>query len=178
MTRVGALGHHVISGSRPLFVRAMTRRGGCDAMKEAPGSGRRNLGDELGLTRRDLLRRGAVVGGTLLWVAPAIQSIAPKAYAVQQVGSFRACCQCAGTQKQPAGCTVDVISYDQCFQLCGGPPNTAYYGVGNYACQDGNCVPLDEEVQGTTGVVGPSGATGPSGASGAIGPTGATGTSG
>ncbi len=33
------------------------------------------------MTRRDMLRRGAIVGGTLLWVAPAIQSMAPKALA-------------------------------------------------------------------------------------------------
>ncbi len=147
-------------------------------MKAGSESGKRNLGAELGLTRRDLLRRGAVVGGTLLWVAPAIQSIAPKAYAVQQVGSFRACCQCAGTGQHPAGCTVDVISYDQCFQLCGGPSNTAYYGVGNYACVDGNCTPLDDEVQGATGAVGPSGASGPSGSTGSGGPSGASGPSG
>lgn len=147
-------------------------------MKEGSGTGKRNLGDELGLTRRDLLRRGAVVGGTLLWVAPAIQSIAPKAYAVQQVGSFKACCQCAGTRRQPAGCTVDVISYDQCFQLCGGPSNTAYYGVGNYACQDGNCVALDENVEGTTGVTGTSGATGATGVKGITGASGPSGVSG
>ena len=144
-------------------------------MKAGSGSGKRNLSDELGLTRRDLLRRGAVVGGTLLWVAPAIQSIAPKAYAVQQVGSFRACCQCSGTRQQPAGCTVDVISYDQCFQLCGGPSNTAYYGVGNYACVDGNCTPLDDQVQGTTGATATTGATGPTGPSGSSGSTGSNG---
>jgi hypothetical protein len=42
---------------------------------------RLNLHDESGMTRRDLIRRGAVVTGTLLWVAPAIQSISSKAYA-------------------------------------------------------------------------------------------------
>jgi len=141
-------------------------------MKAGSESGKRNLGDELGLTRRDLLRRGAVVGGTLLWVAPAIQSIAPKAYAVQQVGSFRACCQCSGTRQEPAGCTVDVISYDQCFQLCGGPANTAYYGVGNFACVDGNCTPLDAEAEGTTGATGASGPSGLSGSTGSGGKNG------
>ena len=40
-----------------------------------------DLNSELGVTRRDLIRRGAIVGGTLLWVAPAIQSMAPKAFA-------------------------------------------------------------------------------------------------
>ena len=40
-----------------------------------------DLDSELGMSRRDLIRRGAIVGGTLLWVAPAIQSMAPKAFA-------------------------------------------------------------------------------------------------
>ncbi|MGH2595277.1 MAG: hypothetical protein ACRDH7_04860 [Actinomycetota bacterium] len=40
-----------------------------------------DLNSELGMSRRDLLRRSAIVGGTLLWVAPAIESIAPKAFA-------------------------------------------------------------------------------------------------
>lgn len=40
-----------------------------------------DLNSELGMSRRDLIRRGAIVGGTLLWVAPAIQSMAPKAFA-------------------------------------------------------------------------------------------------
>ncbi len=45
-----------------------------------------DLNSELGMSRRDLIRRGAIVGGTLLWVAPAIQSLGPKALA-QSVGS-------------------------------------------------------------------------------------------
>jgi hypothetical protein len=40
-----------------------------------------DLNSEFGLTRRDLIRRGAIVAGTLVWVAPAIQSLAPKALA-------------------------------------------------------------------------------------------------
>lgn len=93
------------------------------------------------LTRREVLRRGAVVGGTLLWVTPAIQSLTPNAFAVQQVGSFKACCQCTGTRAHPAGCSVDAISYDECFQRCGGPSRARYF-VGRYTCVDGNCVPL------------------------------------
>lgn len=34
-----------------------------------------------GLTRRDMLRRGAVVGGALVWTVPVVQSVAPSAYA-------------------------------------------------------------------------------------------------
>jgi hypothetical protein len=48
------------------------------------------------LTRRDLIRRGAIVGGSLLWVAPAVQSLAPRAYAGGGgVGSpVFGCCEC------------------------------------------------------------------------------------
>jgi hypothetical protein len=52
------------------------------------------LSDESGVTRRDLLRRGAIVGGTLLWVAPAIQTMAPKALARTQGPSPGACSAC------------------------------------------------------------------------------------
>jgi hypothetical protein len=46
------------------------------------------------LSRRDLIRRGAIVGGSLLWVAPAIQSLTPAAHA-QTVGSPTfGCCEC------------------------------------------------------------------------------------
>jgi hypothetical protein len=69
--------------------------------KETPRDDTRlKLGDESGMTRRDLIRRGAVVGGTLLWVAPAIQSIGSKAYA--QTGSGL-CDVCLATEVDPDG---------------------------------------------------------------------------
>lgn len=46
------------------------------------------------LNRRDLLRRGAIVGGSLLWVAPTIQTLTQKA-AAQTAGSPAfGCCEC------------------------------------------------------------------------------------
>jgi hypothetical protein len=69
--------------------------------KEVPrDDGRLNLHDESGMTRRDLMRRGAVVGGTLLWVAPAIQSIGSKAYA--QTGT-PLCAACLSATFDPPG---------------------------------------------------------------------------
>jgi hypothetical protein len=60
-----------------------------------------DLGNELGLTRRDLLRRGAIVGGTLLWAAPVVQSIAKPAFANTVAGSARYyCCYCWRRAKQ------------------------------------------------------------------------------
>jgi hypothetical protein len=43
------------------------------------GHERIDIGNEFGISRRDLLRRGAIVGGTLLWAAPTVQSIAKPA---------------------------------------------------------------------------------------------------
>jgi hypothetical protein len=54
---------------------------------------RLDLNSETGMTRRDLMRRGAIVGGTLLWAAPAIQSLSTKAYA-QEVGRSGECATC------------------------------------------------------------------------------------
>ena len=48
-----------------------------------------SLQDDLGISRRDLLRRGAIVGGTVLWVTPVIQSMRTPAYA--QVTPGRNC---------------------------------------------------------------------------------------
>ncbi len=48
------------------------------------------LGHE-GISRREVIRRGAVVGGTLVWAAPLLQSLTPPAYAqYAQCG----CCYC------------------------------------------------------------------------------------
>jgi hypothetical protein len=64
-----------------------------------------DLRGNLGLTRRDLLRRGAVVGGTLLWAAPAVQSITQPAFAQEQTGSVRyACCWCKHGGNPSAAC--------------------------------------------------------------------------
>jgi hypothetical protein len=46
------------------------------------------------LNRRDLLRRGAIVGGSLLWVAPAIQSLSPRASAQTAGSPVFGCCEC------------------------------------------------------------------------------------
>ena len=115
-----------------------------------------SLRHDLGLSRRELLRRGAIAGGTLLWVAPTIQSLAPVASAQELSGSFRACCQCVGDARSQGSCTVDVLTQSECVARCGGADRTAYYGVGNFSCVDGNCVPVGDATGGTS----PSGPTG------------------
>jgi hypothetical protein len=70
---------------------------------------RLDLDSELGVSRRDLLRRGAIVGGTLLWVAPVVQSLNTKAYAQTQAGSG-ACATCYCAFIGPNG----RLRYDEC----------------------------------------------------------------
>src|SRR6266496_3199370 len=47
-----------------------------------------------GVSRREVIKKGAVVGATLMWVAPAIQSIGTKAFAAGGLGFT--CCSCNG----------------------------------------------------------------------------------
>lgn len=54
-----------------------------------------DLNSELGMSRRDLLRRGAIVGGTLLWVAPAIQSVGAKAAWARGTSGQCGTCYCS-----------------------------------------------------------------------------------
>src|SRR5437867_11617492 len=55
--------------------------------------GDHELRRRLGISRRDLLRRGAVVGGTLVWTVPVIESISRNALAAK--GSpASVCCAC------------------------------------------------------------------------------------
>jgi hypothetical protein len=60
-----------------------------------PESRGKHLHRKLGMTRRDLLRRGAIVGGTLIWTVPVIQSISRDSSAHVAPGSPRFfCCWC------------------------------------------------------------------------------------
>lgn len=63
---------------------------------------RGDIENEPGLTRRDLMRRGAVVGGTLLWAAPVVQSISRPAFAATKAGTARYfCCYCWRVNPKP-----------------------------------------------------------------------------
>lgn len=62
-----------------------------------------------GVTRRDLVKRGAVVGGALLWATPIVQSIGPSALAQQRAESQCGCCYCYNGDKATA-----VDANDQC----------------------------------------------------------------
>ena len=45
-------------------------------------------------SRRDVLRRAAVTGGALIWIAPAVQTLAPTAAAHSRPPATYTCCEC------------------------------------------------------------------------------------
>jgi hypothetical protein len=92
-----------------------------------------------GMTRRDVLRRAAVAGGTLLWAVPVIQSIRTPAYAASQ--ELHACCQCA---KPPFPGVLKGLSCADCAAACIGHGGVRLYtrGIGCQA-RDQTCVPTD-----------------------------------
>jgi hypothetical protein len=61
---------------------------------------------ELRISGRDLLKRGAVVGGTLAWAAPVIHSLGPKADAqdtLETSSGTHPCCICSGHPRSTWG---------------------------------------------------------------------------
>ena len=95
-------------------------------MADRNGDGMRR---EFGLTRRDLIRRGAIVGGTLLWATPVIQSIrAPEAFAAGSAGGvIHGCCRCK-VRPSPGGvklpkCAADDFTTATCANYCSTPAN-------------------------------------------------------
>jgi hypothetical protein len=111
-----------------------------------------DLPSSLGLSRRDLLRRGAVVGGTLLWAAPAVQSITQPAFAQEQTGSVRyACCWCrhgkfapsvtCGTQGSSGPLASDADCERYCKEVNGGGGHEFHTSNRPFTCSPKNgCV--------------------------------------
>jgi hypothetical protein len=57
----------------------------------------------IGMSRRDLIRRGAIVGGTLIWTIPVVKTIAGAHSTTTGSPSFT-CCECRAPQgSNPAG---------------------------------------------------------------------------
>lgn len=108
-----------------------------------------------GISRRDLLRRGAVVGGTLLWATPVIQSITTPAYAQEVTPACHTCCCCTKAIPTPLGlirCFQDNFSPATCAAVCaaGGAGVQDFCGgresaAGNAATGDCTCTGQDCE---------------------------------
>jgi hypothetical protein len=73
---------------------------------------------ESGISRRELLKRGAVVGGTMVWAVPVLQSLTPPAFA-QATPRPCGCCYCWNGDKenptpQPGAPNGDFVADDGC----------------------------------------------------------------
>jgi hypothetical protein len=75
------------------------------------------------ISRRQLLRRGALAGGSLVWAIPVVQSLAPAAYAQY---ARCACCYCwSGDRQNPSrdacfdnGATAFLADAGTCAEWC------------------------------------------------------------
>lgn len=119
---------------------------------------RRPFEENLGIGRRELIKRGAIVGGTLVWAAPAIQSLSRSALAQPFGGPSPggcACCYCfSGDRDAPTndqcsenGPTGPRLSPSECDDWCkhegsfadgGGAPGGPYEDS-EYCASDGPC---------------------------------------
>jgi hypothetical protein len=86
---------------------------------------------ESGVSRRELLRRGAIVGGTLVWATPVLQSLAPPAFA-QATPRPCGCCYCWNGDKQnptpaPGAPSGDAVGDDGCAGIFGSPEGCARF---------------------------------------------------
>ena len=74
----------------------------------------------LGVSRRDLIRRGAIVGGTLVWTIPVISTLSKNASTHEASGTFT-CCQCVHLGQTRA--FLNVASAADCASLCASQSN-------------------------------------------------------
>jgi hypothetical protein len=96
-------------------------------------------------SRRELLRRGAVVGGTLMWATPAIQSLAPPAYAQY---ALCGCCYCwNGDRQSPTndacfdnGATGFLADADSCQRWCETGTPSGPYTFSEHCSASTSCV--------------------------------------
>jgi hypothetical protein len=114
-----------------------------DELHEDRPQKRLDMKSELGVSRRDMLRRSAIAGGALLWVAPAIQSMAPKAFAQATNPGSATCTACycwKGNKDHPAmeAGKFGLSTAEECDTFCkgelpGGP------GVHSEFCTGTDC---------------------------------------
>jgi hypothetical protein len=102
--------------------------------------------NRVGISRRDLLRRGAIVGGTVLWTVPVISTIT-RAHVRPGSPGFT-CCECRNPRRQadpPRICTTSASADNppDCASFCrdaGYRVPQFHYATQPIACQgDGTC---------------------------------------
>jgi len=96
----------------------------------------------LGMSRRDLLKRTAILGGTLAWVTPAIQSVTRPAYAGTPSERDTSCCACRKAPSKGGDLCLEDLTLEDCQAYCGDPRNFEGYLSGAECDSHGNCVPI------------------------------------
>ena len=96
----------------------------------------------LGMSRRDLLKRTAILGGTLAWVTPAIQSVTRPAYACTPSERDTSCCACRKAPTKGGDLCLEDLTLEDCQAYCGDPRNFEGYLNGAECDSHGNCVPI------------------------------------
>ena len=100
---------------------------------------RRGMTDKSGgMDRREFLRRSAIVGGTVAWMTPVIQSISPPA-AGAATPSLQACCLCCNNGGQncnssPECGPASTITLEYCQTKCSPCSGTAACTAGTTTC--------------------------------------------
>jgi hypothetical protein len=128
-----------------------------------------DLNSELGMSRRDLIRRGAIVGGTLLWAAPAIQSINAGVAHAQEAGASAVCASCYCQWNRRNGTFVADACYsdgptgvrespEACAAWCVDPDNDQFVEAVSHGARPRRT--QSDQCQGTTGCHCSSGNTG------------------
>lgn len=98
-----------------------------------------------GMDRREFIRRSAIVGGTVAWMTPVIQSLTPPAYAHVVSDAFT-CCQCVSNSTGlPTSCHPGETAVN-CAKTTGTRPCTGattgvFHGGPNaFTCAGNACV--------------------------------------
>jgi hypothetical protein len=109
---------------------------------EGRGDKASRVAKSLGMSRRDLLRRTAILGGTMAWVTPAIQSVARPAYASTPSERDTSCCACRKAPEKQGPLCMEDFTLEDCQAFCGDPRNFESYLAGGECDSHGNCVPI------------------------------------
>ena len=95
-----------------------------------------DLENNLGITRRTLIRRGAIVGGTLMWAAPAVQTFAKPALAQGSANCLLLAKTSNGGCFVVGECSASTACCDCVDQHPGAPPGSCP------ACDTADCRPV------------------------------------
>jgi hypothetical protein len=95
-----------------------------------------HLRHKLGISRRDLIRRGAIVGGTLIWTVPVVTTLSKNEAAAGS--SFFSCCICKSSSGNYLGngCKPAARTNAECASACAPKPYEFHTSPSPITCTD------------------------------------------